>query len=94
MLLQSADRQVSLDCPGSYHQADRRNGRTSDKEKVHIPLEIGSRFVQQAGPGQESVKQCPDYGLFSLLLGLRPLSYTVTNTYSRKQFYCNDTLLS
>jgi hypothetical protein len=53
MVLHSPDRQVPLDCPGRCHQADRRDGRTSDKVEVQVPFRVGSRLVQQVGPGQE-----------------------------------------
>jgi hypothetical protein len=53
MLLRSPDGQVLLDYPASCHQAKRRDGRTSDKKKVHVPFGVGSRFVQEVGPGQD-----------------------------------------
>ena len=67
MLLRSPDGQVSLDYPGSCHQANRRDGRTSDKEKVHVPFGVGSRFVQEVGPGQEEEgrQEYPKGAIFS-----------------------------
>jgi len=53
MLPRSPDRQGSPDGPKRCYQADRGDSRTSDKVKFHVPFRVGSRFVQEIGPGQE-----------------------------------------
>jgi len=53
MSLHSSDRHTPLDGPGRCHQTDHRDRRTNDQEKIHVPFRVGSRFVQEVGPGQE-----------------------------------------
>jgi hypothetical protein len=52
MLFQSSDRIVLLEVPTGDYQAGRQHNRASDEVDVHIPLGVGSRFINKEGPAQ------------------------------------------
>ena len=82
MLLQSPDRQVPLDCPGSGDQANRQKSGTTENVEVHVGLRDGARLVQEVGPGQEkhSRQENPEIAVF-FHLRLAP-------GYMRLSLYC------
>src|SRR5882724_1305918 len=72
MVLRPPDRQVSLDCPRSNHQAHRCDSPPSDKVKTQIPLGAGSRFVQQVGPAKKKTVGKTMSKVRSFLIAARP----------------------
>jgi hypothetical protein len=95
MLLQSPDRKLPLNCPTHCHQADRRDSRTSDKVKVHVPLGAGVRLVEEVDPSQEECwgKENAEAGMLSHgCLGKGRVRYsekslTFVNTFILEQLF-------